>query len=81
MLDISSGAYGLQDENENLLLMEEAFTNARDNDGVEIPIGTFVSIAEKYHKVIDFDKAVINKVIQHIETNNIDPLNIYKLIT
>ncbi len=67
-----SGAYGLQDENENLLLMEEAFTNAKDKEGVEIPIGTFVSIAEKYNKVIEFDKAVVYKVIKHIETNNID---------
>ena len=67
-----NGAYGLVGENEHILLMEEAFTNAKDKHGTEIPIGTFVSIAEKYYKVIDFDKAVIKKVIEHIETNNVD---------
>lgn len=67
-----SGAYGLKGENENILLMEEAFTSAKDNNGADIPIGTFVSIAEKYLKVIDFDKAVVQKVIKHIETNNIE---------
>ncbi len=53
------------------LLMQEAFTCAKDKDNKNIPIGTFVSIAEKYSKVIDFDKAVINKVINHINDNNI----------
>lgn len=56
---------------EHKLVMQEAFTNAKDKNNVQIPIGTFVSIAEKYDKVIDFDKAVINKVISHIQTNNI----------
>jgi EAL domain-containing protein (putative c-di-GMP-specific phosphodiesterase class I)/methyl-accepting chemotaxis protein len=54
------------------LLMEEAFTSAQDKDGQNIPIGTFVSIAEQYNKVIDFDKAVIEEVINHIEENSIN---------
>ncbi|MGB5792463.1 EAL domain-containing protein [Poseidonibacter sp.] len=53
--------------NENkTLVMQEAFTSASDDDGLDIPIGTFVSIAEKYERVIDFDKKVIEKVINHI---------------
>jgi EAL domain-containing protein (putative c-di-GMP-specific phosphodiesterase class I)/methyl-accepting chemotaxis protein len=48
------------------LVMQEAFTSASDKDNIDIPIGTFVSIAEKYEKVIDFDKKVISKVIDHI---------------
>jgi EAL domain-containing protein (putative c-di-GMP-specific phosphodiesterase class I) len=53
------------------LLMEEAFTSAKDRENKLIPIGTFISIAEQYNKVIDFDKAVTNQVIKHIITNNI----------
>jgi EAL domain-containing protein (putative c-di-GMP-specific phosphodiesterase class I) len=52
-------------------IMEEAFTSATDKDGKNIPIGTFISIAEKYNKVIDFDKAVINRVIRHISQDGI----------
>ncbi|RXK02783.1 bifunctional diguanylate cyclase/phosphodiesterase [Halarcobacter bivalviorum] len=58
-------------ENSNKLLMQEAFTSARDKDDKNIPIGTFVSIAEKYEKVVDFDKAVIQKVIEHITVNSL----------
>ncbi|WP_419770361.1 MAG: EAL domain-containing protein [Candidatus Marinarcus sp.] len=64
-------AHILNGENEGKLFMQEAFTHALDRSGENIPIGTFVSIAEKYEKVIDFDKAVITKVIQHIRKNKI----------
>jgi EAL domain-containing protein (putative c-di-GMP-specific phosphodiesterase class I)/GGDEF domain-containing protein len=64
-------AYGLSKENQDTLLMEEAFTQARDNDGEAIPIGTFVSIAEKYSKILDFDKGVVSKVIDHINNSKI----------
>jgi len=53
------------------LVMQEAFTSAKDKDKLDIPIGTFVSIAERYEKVIDFDKKVIEKVINHIIVNSI----------
>jgi len=53
------------------VLLEEAFTSATDKDNQAIAIGTFVSIAEKYDMVIDFDKAVIKQVINNIKTNNI----------
>jgi EAL domain-containing protein (putative c-di-GMP-specific phosphodiesterase class I)/GGDEF domain-containing protein len=64
-------AYGLTQETQDVLLMEEAFTQAKDKKGDLIPIGTFISIAEQYNKVKDFDKAVIQKVVQHIQTNDI----------
>jgi len=64
-------ALQLNGANEGKLLMQEAFTRANDKNDKQIPIGTFVSIAEKYDKVIDFDKAVIQKVINHINSNNI----------
>ena len=53
------------------ILIEEAFTSATDKNNKTIPIGTFVSIAQEYNKVIDFDKAVINQIINYIKTNNI----------
>ena len=70
-VDYINQSYGLQQDNENSLLMEEAFTVAKDKNGAPIPIGTFISIAEKYDKVIAFDKSVILKVIEHIKHNNI----------
>ena len=54
------------------LVMQEAFTSASDSDGIDIPIGTFVSIAEKYEKIMDFDKKVISRVINHILINKIN---------
>jgi len=55
----------------NDLVMQEAFTSAKDKDKLDIPIGTFVSIAERYEKVIDFDKKVIEKVVNHIIVNSV----------
>jgi len=56
---------------DNKIVMQEAFTNIKDKDDNNIPIGTFVSIAEKYEKIVDFDRKVIEKVIKHIITNDI----------
>lgn len=53
------------------IVMQEAFTSAKDKNNSDIPIGTFVSIAERYEKVVDFDKKVILKVINHILINKI----------
>ncbi len=69
-VDYINDAYSLEDEDKKLI-MQEAFTTAKDKDNSSIPIGTFVSIAEKYEKVIEFDKAVISKVISHITINNV----------
>ena len=68
-VDYINDAYTFDDDKE--LVMQEAFTTAKDKDNNGIPIGTFVSIAEKYEKVIEFDKAVISKVISHITINNV----------
>jgi len=53
------------------LIMQEAFTSATDYKGNDIPIGTFISIAEKYNKIIEFDKKVIEKIKSHIIDANI----------
>jgi diguanylate cyclase (GGDEF)-like protein len=52
-------------------LMEEAFTQIVDEKGGLIPIGVFVSIAEKFSKIVDLDKGIILKVIDHIKTEQI----------
>jgi len=62
----------VQMDNPSILLLEEAFTSAKDKNGEKIAIGTFISIAEKYDMVIDFDKAVIKEVINNIKINNIN---------
>ena len=64
-------AHILNGEHEGNLVMQEAFTQAKDKNNEQIPIGTFISIAEKYEKVIDFDKAVVNKVIEYIYESKI----------
>ncbi len=53
------------------IIMQEAFATIRDKNNEEIPIGTFVSIAEKYEKIVEFDKKVVSKVINHILLNNV----------
>ncbi len=58
-------------KDEEILLMQEAFTSAKDKNSKNIPIGTFVSIAEKYEKIVDFDMAVISKVIDYMVINDI----------
>jgi EAL domain-containing protein (putative c-di-GMP-specific phosphodiesterase class I)/GGDEF domain-containing protein len=52
--------------NSSQIIMEEAFTQAHDQEGNPIAIGPFISIAEKYAKIIDFDKGVIMKVLDYI---------------
>ena len=64
-------AHLLNGEDEGQLVMQEAFTDAKDNNGDAIPIGTFISIAEKYDKIVEFDKAVVSRVIEHIHNKQI----------
>jgi EAL domain-containing protein (putative c-di-GMP-specific phosphodiesterase class I)/GGDEF domain-containing protein len=53
------------------LVMEEAFTQVHDKNGQSVAIGPFVSIAEKLTKIVDLDKGVINKVLDHIHSTRI----------
>ncbi|MGR8979987.1 MAG: EAL domain-containing protein [Gammaproteobacteria bacterium] len=57
---------------EKKLIMEEAFIRVFDATGNSLPIGIFISIAEKYEKIIDLDKGVLEKVFQHIERHQIE---------
>ncbi len=44
------------------ILMEEAFIQALDEVGKPIPVGPFVSMAEKFERISDLDRDVIRKV-------------------
>ncbi len=70
-IEYINDALALNDET-NKILMQEAFTKVLDNSGKLIPIGTFISIAEKYEKIITLDEKVVTKVISHIKAENID---------
>lgn len=54
------------------VLMQEAFIKAHDAKGDQIPIGTFVSIAEKFEKIVELDRGVTEQVIRHIEAQHVD---------
>lgn len=61
----------IKDVKNSKTIIQEAFASIYDDNNKEIPIGTFVSIAEERNKIVDFDKAVILKVISNILDNNI----------
>lgn len=48
------------------VIMEEAFTQAYDERGQPIPIGTFVSVAEKFEKIVALDKGVTRLAADHL---------------
>ncbi|RXJ98778.1 GGDEF domain-containing protein [Arcobacter sp. CECT 8986] len=70
-VDYIGDAKVLNGSNAGVTVMQEAFTKAFDLEKNPIPIGTFVSIAEKYEKIVDFDKAVISKIIDDIRKQKI----------
>jgi len=47
------------------IVMEEAFAEVHD-DGETVSIGAFVSIAEKYSQIVNFDKGIADTVIDHV---------------
>lgn len=53
------------------VLMEDAFTLIHDQQGDAISSGTFVSIAEKFPKIIALDKAVTEHAIHYIKDRQI----------
>ncbi len=54
------------------LLMEEAFIQVHDKKGELVAIGPFISIAEKFAKIVDLDKGVIRLAIDHIQNNHVE---------
>lgn len=54
------------------LVMEEAFAQVHDKKGQLVAVGPFVSMAERFAKIVDLDRGVINKVLEHILSKRID---------
>lgn len=67
-LSFTNQTIGFSDQQ---LIMEEAHTQIHDQQGQPVPIAPFISIAEKYAKIIDLDKGVIEQVLAHIRNNAI----------
>jgi len=66
--------YKLPEEQD--IVMQEVFAEIMDGDQV-VPIGAFISIAEKYDSVTNLDKGIIQRVIQAIADRKIEyPVNI-----
>lgn len=53
------------------VIMEEAVLQVRDAEGELVAIAPFISIAEKYAKIVDLDKGVVQQVLEHIRTSGI----------
>ncbi len=53
------------------IIMEEAFTHVHDEYGKWVAVGPFVSIAEKFAKIIELDKGVIDKALHHIQAQRL----------
>ncbi|NOQ30745.1 MAG: EAL domain-containing protein [Helicobacteraceae bacterium] len=58
-------------DSDRKVLLEEAFTSAVDSSNKTIQIGTFISVAEMYNKIVDFDKAVIGQIVEYIRVKKV----------
>jgi len=70
---IDNNSYGVSylgpvvDLQSSKIIMKEAFSEVLDQNGAPLSIGTFVSIAEKFVKIVELDKGVTARVVEHIE--------------
>lgn len=55
---------------DNRILMNEVFIQTFDKDGTPLPTGLFVSIAEKFEKIVALEQGVIEKVIDHLKSTS-----------
>jgi len=53
------------------LIIKEAFSEVLDKNGQALSIGTFVSIAEKFVKIVELDKGVTRRVVDYIRSQNV----------
>lgn len=61
----------VSDLNSGETMMKEAFSEVLDANGDALSIGTFVSIAEKFVKIVDLDMGVTTRVISYIKEHDI----------
>jgi len=71
-VDYTEKAYSLQKGEEQQLVIEEARAKVCDNDGLILPIGTFISVAENIGKITAFDLFIVNRVMAYIRENAIN---------
>lgn len=57
-------------EDERKLFMKEVTPIINDHKGERLPIGSFISISQKLHKAVEFDKINIEKSLQFLQENN-----------
>ncbi len=55
----------------NVIVMEEAFCFAKDDNQQNLATGTFIALAEKFDKAIELDKGIISQVINKINNEGI----------
>jgi len=53
------------------ILLKEAFSEVWGQNGEKLAIGTFVSVAEKFVKIVELDQGVTQQVIRYIESEGI----------
>lgn len=53
------------------LVMQEVAANLLNTDGTNIPIGTFIAVAEHLKIATEFDKQMVIKTFKYIKKNNI----------
>lgn len=61
----------IQDLTSERVLIEEASFHVLDSEGNPVPIGPFVAIAEKFTKIIELDRDVIQHAIECIDTQHL----------
>ena len=57
---------------QNMIVMEEAFCFAKDDNQQDLATGTFIALAEKFDKAIELDKGIITQVINKINNEDIN---------
>lgn len=61
----------MQSLQSNQIVMQDVFTLVSDDQGNAVAVGTFISIAEKFAKIVELDKGVIEQVLEHIKAGQI----------
>jgi len=69
-IDFTAKAHSLDADEK--LIFEEVSAKVFDADKEQLPIGTFVSVAQNIGKIIEFDIKIIQQVIAYMTSNNIE---------
>jgi len=68
----SDRAESIQGDSPGKILLEEATARVFDAEKNELPIGTFISVAEELNLGTVFDLLVLEKVLRHVHSENIE---------